>query len=85
MTAYVPYDFLIQAIVTKFKHDLNQSLEMLESNMEWIYTEIFSDERLGPFLRVLPSTYLANDYEKTLDVDDGTRLTIANINKVCVL
>ncbi|XP_955111.1 DNA primase large subunit, putative [Theileria annulata] len=79
--AYVPPNSLFIVISTKFRNELQQSMKYLNENQSMLDSIILNDERLCDFMKVLPESYLANDYSKITFTDD-TRLTLSNINQV---
>ncbi|EAN31161.2 Eukaryotic and archaeal DNA primase large subunit family protein [Theileria parva strain Muguga] len=79
--AYVPPNSLFIVISTKFRNELQHSMKYLNENQSMLDSVIVNDERLCDFMRVLPESYLANDYSKITFTDD-TRLTLSNINQV---
>ncbi|BAM41166.1 DNA primase large subunit [Theileria orientalis strain Shintoku] len=60
---------------------LQQSIRFLSENQSLLESNVFSDERLSGFLKLLPGAYLGNDYSK-FNYSDENRLSLSNINQI---
>ncbi|UKK01256.2 DNA primase large subunit [Theileria orientalis] len=79
--AYVPPSSLFSVISSLFKVSLQQSIRFLSDNQSLLDSNVFSDERLSGFLKLLPGAYLGNDYSK-FNYSDENRLSLSNINQI---
>ncbi|KAK2196209.1 DNA primase large subunit [Babesia duncani] len=91
--AYVPSTLLHVVASSVFRFGLIESLKILEQNSRNV--DIFEDERISNFLKVLPSSYLGllTIIETTIAVDysqlgliagsrNECKLSLSNINKI---
>lgn len=84
--AYVPSTSLHVICASRFRHQIFNSMKLVDESLQLDSQKPFVDERLSAFLRVLPESYFAVDYSRALvDMDSNEKLNLSNINNIFML
>eukprot|EP00921_Rhytidocystis_pertsovi_P003886 GHVQ01006730.1.p1 GENE.GHVQ01006730.1~~GHVQ01006730.1.p1 ORF type:complete len:553 (-),score=92.13 GHVQ01006730.1:412-2070(-) len=79
--AYVPPEEMDSVIVSYLRRSLQLTMRFLERRESRLQREVFADERIGAFVRLLPQAYIGPAYGRAMDEEDEDRLTPSIINK----